>query len=463
MDFKALKPLKSLSSIKPYVEPSFDDNDAGGVDAEIKARVRRPIVVGSWIIGIFVVATVFFMAVAPIDAAVLAPGVIKVEASRKEVRHRDGGVVRQILVREGQQVRAGQPLITLDDVQAKAYVDVLRNQQDAVLAQSARFQAEATGLRTLVLPPELTSRMNDPRVAGLVRDQQFLFASRLSTYESQADVLNQREQQLQTQITGVQSQLDSIDEQIRLTKEELSGYQTLNEKGYAPKTLILRYERTLADLAGRRGALVSEINRLRQQMGETRMQLTTIRQERISQAAEGVRQMQTQLSDVGPKLTAAQQVLDRTVVRSPANGYVLSLNQHTVGGVIAPGELLMSVVPVNEPLIVSARIKPTDIDDVRPGMPARVRLSAFNYRRVSPVEAEVVTVSADQIVDEKTGQGYFLAEIRISPQELAKLPKGAKITPGMPAEAMIVTGRRTILSYVISPFTDTISDALREE
>jgi HlyD family type I secretion membrane fusion protein len=454
MDFKALK---------PYVEPSFDDNDASGLDAEMKARMRRPIVVGSWIVGVFVVAATLFMAVAPIDAAVLAPGVIKVEASRKEVRHRDGGVVRQILVREGQQVRAGQPLITLDDVQAKAYVDVLRNQQDAVLAQSARFQAEATGQRILVLPPELTSRMNDPRVAGLVRDQQFLFASRLSTYESQADVLNQREQQLQTQITGVQSQLDSVDEQIRLTKEELSGYQTLNEKGYAPKTLILRYERTLADLAGRRGALVSEINRLRQQMGETSMQLTTIRQERISQAAEGVRQMQTQLSDVGPKLAAAQQVLDRTVVRSPANGYVLSLNQHTIGGVIGAGELLMSVVPVNEPLIVSARIKPTDIDDVRPGMPARVRLSAFNYRRVSPVTAEVVTVSADQIVDEKSGQGYFLAEIRIPPKELAKLPKGAKITPGMPAEAMIVTGRRTILSYVISPFTDTISDALREE
>lgn len=454
MDFKPLK---------PYVQPSFDNNEAGGLDADMKARLRRPIVVGSWVIGIFVVAAIAFMAVAPIDAAVLAPGVIKVEASRKDVRHRDGGVVRQILIREGQQVKAGQPLLTLDDLQAKAYVDVLRNQEDAVLAQSVRFQAEAMGQRALVMPPELMSRMSDVRVAGQVRDQQFLFSSRLSTYESQSDVLGQREQQLLTQITGVQSQLDSIDEQIRLTKEELAGYQTLNEKGYAPKTLILRYERTLADLSGRRGSLVSEINRLRQQMGETRMQLTTLRQERVSQAAEGVRQMQTQLSDVGPKLAAAQQVLDRTVVRSPANGYVLSLNQHTVGGVIGSGELLMSVVPADEPLVVSARIKPTDIDDVRAGMPARVRLSAFNYRKVSPVEAKVMNVSADQLLDEKTGQGYFLAEIRIPPQELAKLPKGAKITPGMPAEAMIVTGKRTILSYIVSPFTDTISDALREE
>ncbi len=448
---------------KPYVRPSFEDGDASALDPGLRERMRRPIVVGSWIVGIFVVGAILFAAVAPIDAAVLAPGTVRVEANRKEVRHRDGGVVRRIMVREGQAVRLGQPLIALDDVQAKAYVDVLQNQHDSLLAQSARFQAEAGGLRSLAIPNELTLRMADPRVAGLIRDQQFLFTSRLSFYDSQSDVLGQREQQLLTQISGVQSQLDSIDEQIRLTREELSGYQTLHEKGYAPKTLILRYERTLADLGGRRGALVSEVNRLRQQMGETRMQLASLRQERTSQAAEGVREMQTQLADTGPKLTAARQVLDRTVVRSPANGYVLSLSQHTVGGVVGAGELVMAVVPSNEPLIVSARIKPTDIDDVRTGMPARVRLSAFNYRKVSPVEAEVVSVSADQLTDERTGEGYFQAEIRIPPKELAKLPKGAKITPGMPAEAMIVTGRRTILSYIVSPITDTVSDALREE
>lgn len=448
---------------KPYVPPSFDDNEIGQVDPGLKARMRRPIVIGSWIVGIFVVATFLFAAVAPLDAAVLAPGTVRVEANRKEVRHRDGGIVRRILVREGQQVRLGQPLIMLDDVQAKAVVDTLQNQYDAVLAQSARFQAEAAGQRTLTFPPELTARMSDPRVAGLIRDQQFLFTSRLSFYDSQSDVLGQREQQLQTQITGVQAQLESIDEQIRLTREELAGYQTLHEKGYAPKTLILRYERTLADLQGRRGSLVSEINRLRQQMGETRLQLVTLRQERTSEAAEGVRQMQTQISDVGPKLTAARQVLERTVVRSPADGYVLSLSQHTIGGVVGAGELLMAVVPINEPLIVSARIKPIDIDDVRPGMPARVRLSAFNYRKVSPMEAEIVSVSADQLTDERTGEAYFMAEIRIPPQELAKLPKGEKVTPGMPAEAMIVTGKRTILSYIVSPITDTVSDALREE
>lgn len=448
---------------KPYVRPSFEDGDVTALDPGLRERMRRPIVVGSWIVGIFVVAAILLAAVAPIEAAVIAPGAVRVEASVKEVRHRDGGVVRQIMVREGQAVRANQPLIVLDDVQAKAYVDVLQNQYDSILAQSARFQAEAGGQRTLAIPNELTLRMADPRVAGLIRDQQFLFTSRLSFYDSQADVLGQRAQQLLSQISGVQSQLDSINEQTRLTREELTGYQTLYEKGYAPKTLILRYERTLADLDGRRGGLVSDINRLRQQMGEARMQLASLRQDRTSQAAEGVRAMQTQLADVGPKLTAARQVYERTVVRSPADGYVLSLSQHTIGGVVAPGQLLMAVVPSNAPLIVLARIRPTDIDEVRVGMPARVRLSAFNSRKVSPVEAQVISVSADQIADEHSGQGYFQVAIRIPPKELARLPSGAKITPGMPAEAMIVTGKRTILSYVVSPITDTVSDALREE
>jgi len=276
-------------------------------------------------------------------------------------------------------------------------------------------------------------------------------------------VLAQKLQQLETQIGGVQAQVDAVNESDRLTKEELAGYQTLYEKGYAPKTLILRYQRTLADLAGRRGSLLAEITRLREQIGETRLQITTLKEQRISQAAEGLRQMQSGLAEVTPKLAAARQTLDAATVRSPVDGYVLDLTQFTVGGVVGPGERLMSVVPANAPLIVSARIKPQDIDVVHPGMKARVRLSAFNARRTPPVEAAVLTVSADQLVDEKTGEGYFRADLKIPPQELAKLPKGDKLSPGMPAEAMIVTGRRSILSYVVSPLTDTIRDALRED
>ena len=448
---------------KPYVAPSFDDKDLAPLDPELERRMRKPIVAGAAVVGVFVVGLTLFSAVARIDSAVMAPGMVRVEDNRKTVRHLQGGTVRQILVKEGQHVRKDQVLLTFDEVQPRASNDVFQNQQDALMAQSARFQAEATGQRTVAFPPELTARAADPRVAGIIRDQDFLFTSRLQFFETQSSVLAQKLQQLETQIGGVQAQVDAVNESDRLTKEELAGYQTLYEKGYAPKTLILRYQRTLADLAGRRGSLLAEITRLREQIGETRLQITTLKEQRISQAAEGLRQMQSGLAEVTPKLAAARQTLDAATVRSPVDGYVLDLTQFTVGGVVGPGERLMSVVPANAPLIVSARIKPQDIDVVHPGMKARVRLSAFNARRTPPVEAAVLTVSADQLVDEKTGEGYFRADLKIPPQELAKLPKGDNLSPGMPAEAMIVTGRRSILSYVVSPLTDTIRDALRED
>ncbi len=449
---------------KAYEAPSFGDKDLVPLDGTMDRRIKRPIIVGSVVVGIFVVGLTLFAAVAKIDSAVVAPGTVRVEDNRKTIRHREGGTVKAILVKEGQRVKQNQVLLTFDEVQPKSTTDVLQNQYDALLSQTARFQAEATSQPTVTFAPELTARAaSDPRVAGIIRDQEFLFSTRQAFFETQSAVLAQKLQQLETQIGGVQAQVDAVKESDDLTREELAGYQTLYEKGYAPKTLILRYKRTLADLAGRRGQLIAEITRLREQIGETRLQITTLREQRISQAAEGLRQMQTGLAEVTPKLTAARQTLNSATVRSPSDGYVLDLTQFTVGGVVAPGERLMSVVPADAPLIVTARIRPQDIDSVHAGMTARVRLSAFNARTAPPVDAEVITVSADQLIDEKTGVGYFRTDLRIPPAELAKLPKGSKLTPGMPAEAMIVTGRRSILSYIVSPLTDTIRDALRED
>jgi HlyD family type I secretion membrane fusion protein len=315
----------------------------------------------------------------------------------------------------------------------------------------------------VVFPPELTSRMADPRVADLVRNEQFLFTSRLAAFQSQNSVLQQRVEQLETQIGGVQAQIAAVNENISLTREELTGYEKLNAQGYAPKTLILRYQRSLADLQGRKGALQAEMSRLREQIGETRLQLTTVRNERISQAAEGLRQAQAALAEVSPKLTATRQTFEHAQVRSPADGYVLGLTQHTVGGVVGSGELLMNVVPANAPLIVQARIRPQDVDDVHAGMKAKVHLSAFNQRKVDPVDGEVFSVSADRLTDEQTGMGYFMVEVRIPPKELKSLPKGVALTPGMPADVAIQTGTRSILDYIVSPLTDTIEDALKEE
>jgi HlyD family type I secretion membrane fusion protein len=457
-----LNPMKiDFKPLKPYVTPSFRMGDQA-LDPDIERRMKRPMVVGSAIVGIFVIGIMVWAALAPLTGAVLAPGVVRVEANRKTIRHRSGGTVRAIPVHEGQHVAQGQVLLVMDDVQTRAAVDVLQAQVDAFEAQMARLQAESSGKTSVEFPADLTARISEPAVAQLMRDQQFLFQTRLQFFQSQNDVLQQRVQQADAQIAGTKAQIDANNESIDLTKQELAGYQTLFEKGYAPKTLILRYQRSLADLAGRKGSLISDLTRLSEQKGETRLQIVSQNEQRVSQAAEGLRQMQAGFAEASPKLTAARQMLDESVIRSPADGYVLDLTQFTVGGVLGAGELVMAIVPANSPLIVSVRLKPTDIDDVRPGMKARVRLTAFNYRKVSPVEAVVTNVSADQLTDEKSGMGYFRADLKIDPAELAKLPKGSKITPGMPAQAMITTGKKTVLSYIISPLTDTLRDAMRD-
>ncbi|WP_374469834.1 HlyD family type I secretion periplasmic adaptor subunit [Phenylobacterium sp.] len=445
-----------------YVAPSFGGDDKGPMDPGLRQRMRRPMLVGGGVIGALVIGLGAWASVTKLPIAVSAPAEVRVESNRKTLRHREGGTVRQILVREGQFVRAGQPLLTFSDVEPRAAVDVFQNQYDALLAQNARFVAEAMDRASLAFPAELTARSADPRVATLIRDQEFLFATRLQLFQSQAAVLQQRLEQIETQIQGQQAQVDSVEEQKRLTEEELRGYRTLHEKGYAPKTLILRYERTLAELNGRRGSLLADIARLRQQMGETRMQLASIREERQSQAAEGLRDTQTKLADVAPRLTTARQTLESTVVRSPVDGYVFNLTQFTVGGVAGGGEVLMDVVPANAPMVVTAMIRPEDVDNVRVGMEGIVRLTGVNQRWQDPLPAKVTVVSADRITNPETGAAFYRVDMRIEPKDLAHL-RGATLQPGMPAMASIVTGERTVMGFLISPITDTLNQAFREE
>jgi HlyD family type I secretion membrane fusion protein len=446
-----------------YVEPTFGAEDRAPVDARLEDRLRRPMRIGAAVIGAFVVGLGVLFSFVPLATSVNAQASVQAETNRKTLRSREGGIVRQILVREGQRVRAGQPMLLFNDVEARAAFDVYQNQYDVLLAQNARFSAEATGRSTLQFPPEITSRLSDPRVASLVRDQEFLFATRTSLFQSQSAVLGQRIEQLESQVTGLQAQVASVDEQRRLTEEELGGYRKLNEQGYAPKTLILRYERSLAELNGRKGQLMADIARMRQQMGETRLQLVSLRNERASQAAEGLRDTQSRLADVIPRLTTARQTLGNTVVRSPVDGYVFNLTQFTIGGVVGPGEGVVEVVPATTPLTVTAMVKPEDIDQVFVGQKAKIQLTGLNPRFNDQLDAKVSLRSADRTVDEKTGVGFYRVQLTIPPSELKKLKKGVELTPGMPAMASIVTGERTVMDYLISPITQTWQDAFREE
>ena len=201
----------------------------------------------------------------------------------------------------------------------------------------------------------------------------------------------------------------------------------------------------------------------RQQIGETRIKLVGLQQQREREAAEGLRDAQAQLADVAPRLEAAEGMLARTMVRAPADGYVFGLTQHTVGGVVTPGERLLDVVPTNAPMVVEAKIRVQDIDTVEVGMKARVRLSGYASRKVKDLQAEVIRVSADRLTDENTREPYFQADLRITPESLKALGPGVHLTPGIPADTMIVTSERSIFTYLVGPLTDVVTDAMREE
>ena len=446
-----------------YVTPVFGGDDRGPMAPDLRERLKRPMRVGGAVIGVFVVGLGLWASFAKLSTGISAQAEVRADTQRKTLRHRETGTVKQILVKEGERVRVGQPLLLFNDVEAQAAVDVFQNQADVLSAQLARYSAEATGRSALVFPAELTLRTTNPAVATLIQDQQFLFSSRLQLFQSQAAVLGQRVEQQQTQVQGQQVQVDSLDEQQRLIEEELAGYRKLNEQGFAPKTLILRYERTLAEMAGRRGQLLSEIARLRQQIGETRLQLASLRNERESQAAEGLRDSQSKLSDVLPRLATARQTLEATVVRAPAEGYVFNLTQFTVGGVVGAGEVMMDVVPSATPLSVTAMIKPEDVDEVHVGMPARVKLTGLNQRFNDSLDGAVSVVSADRINNEKSGVSAYRVDVTIPVTELKKLNNGVHLTPGMPAMVLLTTGERSIMGFLISPITDTLHDAFREQ
>ena len=459
LDFKPNRPDHDQN----YVVPTFGGDDQGPMAEELQHRLRRPMVLGAAVIGVFVIGLGLWASVDKLATGVTAVGEVRADTMRKTLRHRESGTVKQILVAEGQAVKAGQPLLLFNDVEARAAVDVFQNQYDTLITQNARFTAEATGKSAIDFPPDLMARMAEPGVAQLVRDQQFLFMTRQQLYQSQVSVLGQRIEQIQTQVQGQQAQVDSITEQQRLTQEELDGYRKLNEQGFAPKTLILRYERSMAELAGRKGQLLSEIARLRQQMGETRMQLGQLRNERQSQSAEGLRDSQTRLADVVPRLTSARQSLEATIVRSPVNGHIFNLTQFTVGGLVGAGETMMDVVPVGVPLTVTAMIKPEDVDEVHVGQIAKVRLTGLNQRFNDALDGAVSVVSADRITNEQNGAAFYRIDVRIDPVELKKLKKGVQMTPGMPATVTVVGGKRSVMSYLISPITSTLDDAFREE
>lgn len=435
----------------------------GDMEASGKHHVRGPIIAGLAVVAVFVVGALVWAYFSQIAGAVISPGVVKVEDNRKTIKHRDGGIVQEIFVNEGDKVEAGQVLLRLDSVQARAQLEVFQNQYYSYLAQQARFSTEQRGADAIDFPPALTAVANDPTVAHLMEGQRALFDARLKLLNAQIKVFEQRIEQLNTRIEGTKAQSNSVDRQSALIEEEIQGIGDLYRKDLVPKSTFLALQRTAANLEGQRGAYIAELTRIEQNIGETQLQIVQLREQRVADAADGMRDMQNRIADVVPRLQAVQETVALSELKAPVSGYVLNPTQFTVGGVVGAGERIMDIVPTGASLVVEAEVKPEDIDEVAPGQKALVRISAYRARQLDPLNAEVITVDADRTSDDRAGTAYFKARLRIEQGDLEKLPHGIRITAGMPAEVMIATGEKSILDYILTPLSSSMRRAMRED
>lgn len=400
-------------------------------------------------------------ALAPLDSAIVASGVVVVESNRRDVQHLDGGIVQEILVREGTAVRAGDVLLRLDPTRAQAALAIVQGQMDAARALRARLLAEQREAAEVTFPPDLQARQGSASVLDLLQGQATIFAARRASLNGQVDILRQRIAQFEQQIMGLQAQEHSRDRQISLITDELGGVRDLQERGFATRTRLLALEREAARLQGERGEHVAAMGRLRQSIGETELQILQTRRTFLEEVARGLQEVQNQLLELQERLTAAEDVLRRLEVRAPVDGTVVGLAVHTIEGVLPAGRTVMQIVPVQDAPMVEAQVQTLDAEGLTPGMSASIYFPSLPQRTLPNLTGTVEQVSADRFVDERTGTPYYKVRIALDAETLERVGS-RRVVPGMPAEVAIATGSRTALRYFLDPLLTAFRYAMRE-
>ncbi len=422
----------------------------------------RPIMAAMVVILVFCGGLGAWAALAPLDSAAIALGRVTVAGNRKTVQHLEGGIIDELRVKEGDELEKGKVLIRLDDTQARAQLELHRIRHDTLLAREARLLAERDDAGAIAFPASLTSRQHQTAVEKLLAGERAVFAARRRAMQGRIDIFRKRIVQLGKEIMSLEAQVAAEREQLGLIEEELDSVGKLVDKGLMDKTRLLALKRAAAELKGSRGEHQGLIARAQQRIGETELQIIDLENSTMNQVVSELSDVQGDLVDVRERLKAAKDVLARTEIRAPQAGLVVGLNVHTESGVVAPGQRLLDIVPKDDVLVVEAEVDPNDIDVVRVGLSAQVRLTAFKQRSTPPLEGGVTRVSADSFTHEHTGATYFLVRIAIDPMESEKLD-GGELYPGMPAEVMIVTGEQTALEYMLAPIRDSFRRAFRED
>jgi HlyD family secretion protein len=401
-------------------------------------------------------------AIAKLSGAVVAGGTLVVESSVKKVQHPTGGVVGELLVKEGSHVEAGEIVIKLDETQTRANLQVVANGIDELLAREARLDAERNGATKVEFPEQLLSRISEPNVEKAVTGEQRHFGFRLESREGQKKQLRERIDQLKQQIQGYTEQTEAKKKETDLVKRELVGVRTLYDKQLVPETRINALEREAARLEGERGQLIAAMAEAKGKISEVELQMIQIDQDMRSQDAQEIADVRAKLSELTERRVAAEDQLRRVDIRAPLAGTVHQLSMHTVGGVIGPGEQIMLIVPHSEALTVEAKVSPADIDQLQIGQIAALRFSAFNQQTTPELFGNVSRIAADLTEDQRSGASYYVVRIAIDADSLRQL-QGLKLVAGMPVEVFIQTGSRNVLSYLIKPLEDQAARAFREE
>jgi HlyD family secretion protein len=434
---------------------------SGDKPAGAQASIRLHLIVGLTVVVLLAGGLGGWASTAEISGALIAPGSIVVESSVKKVQHPTGGVVGEVRAHDGDLVKAGDVVVRLDDTVTKANLAIVTKNLNGSLARAARLQAEQQGLDRIVFPAALLDRANDPDVKDVMASEAKLFEVRTTGRVGQKAQLRERITQLKEEIAGLEAQARSKDQEIALVDKELVGVRTLYDQHLVQLTRLTTLERDSARLAGERAQYVSSMAQAKGKITETELQIIQVDKDMISDVSKDLREANDKIGEYVERKVTAEDQLRRVDIRAPQDGMVEQSTVHTVGGVITAGDAIMMIVPQADDLEVEAKVNPQDIDKLQIGEKTLLRLSAFNQRTTPELNGVVIRVSPDVTTDQRTGQSYYTIRVSMPPEEVARLGE-VKLIPGMPVEAFVQTGDRTMLAYLIKPLHDQLMRAFRE-
>lgn len=423
--------------------------------------LRQSSIAGMAMIALFAGTVGLWAATSTLSGAVVAGGQFVVDSSVKKIQHATGGIVGELKVKDGDRVKAGDLLVRLDETVTRANLQVVAKQLDEYIGRLARLEAERDGASEIKLPPEFADRLNDPAVQKIVSSERTLFEARRATRDAQKDQLKKRIAQSQDEIRGLRAQQEAKAREAELITEELKGVRDLYQKNLVQLPRLNALERDAASIEGQRGQLIAAVAQAESRIAETSFQIIQIDEQMRAEAMQELREMQSKIAEYTERRVAAEDQLKRIDIRAPSDGYVHQLNVHTIGGVISPAEPVMLIVPTNDKLELEAKVLPNEIDQVKIGQKATVKVHASNARNMPDLHGTVSRISADVSRDQQTGATFYTIRVELPQDEIKRLGN-LNLIAGMQAEVFVEVNERTPLEYFFKPMKDQIARAFRE-